>query len=133
MALVALALVVPAGLVAAPSERAQPESAQTIRVSSPDAAYPAAGICSEAIEDPVTIVVRGYGPSPRCVRLEPWDHVRLVNQTAALTATLGAISVELQPGEEFLFDGLAGAYLDAGVHVIRISIYDGSGPELWLV
>ena len=38
----------------------------------------------------------------------------------------------LEPGESVTFDQPFGDYLAPGVHTLAVSLYGGSGPQLWL-
>jgi hypothetical protein len=46
---------------------------------------------------------------------------------------VAGLTVDLAPGEATTIGPPFGTYLAPGVHTLHVSIYGGSGPQLWLV
>ena len=98
----------------------------------PDSQEPAAGICAEGEGAVVSVEINPDVPSPRCVQVNVGQRIRVLNRTdTAVELKLGYLSARVDPGAEYTFAPLAGAFLLPGVHVLHAAPY--SGPEIWLV
>jgi len=92
---------------------------------------PASGTCSEAQDDPVSIVL-GMDPSGlpmagRCIKINPSQRIKLINQSnGPINMLFGEYHIDLPVGSEILLDKPAGQYLALGVHFLNL------GPELWV-
>ena len=96
-----------------------------------DYQFPAAGICSNAEGDPTNIILGtdggGIPLAGRCLTVQPWQRIRLVNQANVPFAyKFGDFIFNLPIGGDLLLDKPVGQYLSAGVHTLP------RGPELWL-
>lgn len=118
-----------------------PPSGQTLGLAPADSALPAAGTCPTSPGPVVTVSLNGDTPDPRCVTVTGNQRLRLVNttnRTAGLPPTpttvtwAGFPSRDLSPGESTTYDLPFSAYLAPGVHDVHVSLYGGSGPEIWL-
>ncbi len=94
---------------------------------------PAAGVCGEAQGAEATVRVNRDVPSPRCQRVLPGQHLRIVNMTdRPVRAQLAQLDVTIAPGDAWADDRPFGTYLAPGVHVLALSAYAGGGAELWV-
>ena len=96
-----------------------------------DSDTPAAGICGDAQDDPVTIVLgtdsSGVPLAGRCITIDPAHRIRLVNQSGnPLDTNFAGYQINLPVGGEMLLDKPVGQYLALGVHFLPL------GPELWV-
>jgi peptidoglycan hydrolase-like protein with peptidoglycan-binding domain len=98
-----------------------------------EGATPTAGICGRAHGDEVTITLGSDVPSPRCVAVSPTQRLRVENGPLPATVELAGSTVDLAPGEAATIGPAFGDYLAPGVHTVHVSIYGGSGPEVWLM
>jgi hypothetical protein len=102
------------------------------QVAAPVSETPAAGICQPTEHEEVVITLAVDTAIPRCVVITPEQHLRIQNGPAETTVSLGAAAATLEPGESVTFDQRFGDYLAPGVHTLQVSLYGGSGPQLWL-
>lgn len=110
-------------------------SQRTAEAKAPaDSQSPAAGSCFTSSSSVVTIKINPDVPSPRCSKVTASQTLVLDNATGkTITATLGSKSLTIAPGQSGRITDQFGNYLQAGVHIIRTSVYGGgSGPEVWL-
>src|SRR5690242_8620057 len=109
---------------------ATPSATASATLVPADASQPAAGACSDASDSPAVITLMPDTPQPRCIRVTSPQKIEVKNDSGKpVDVTLGTFSAHVAPGESHLFDLEVGAYLAAGVHVMRVSIYAGSsGP-----
>jgi hypothetical protein len=104
--------------------------------------HPAAGVCAEvprtqgAIR---TVRIEPDVPDPRCSQVYPSQRLRIVNATndygqrgKTVAVQLADFRARLAPGKAKTFDASFGSYLAPGDHVVTVSVYGGSGPELLL-
>jgi hypothetical protein len=99
----------------------------------PDSALPAAGVCPLLTGKVASFGLNIDTPAPRCARVSPSQLLRVVNYTRArATFRFGGSKYSLEPGEGFTVGRPFGSLWLAGVHVLHTSLYDGSGPEIWL-
>jgi hypothetical protein len=104
--------------------------------------HPAAGACVEvprtqgAIR---TVRIEPDVPDPRCSQVYPSQRLRIVNATndygqrgKTVAVQLADFRARLAPGKAKTFDASFGSYLAPGDHVVTVSFYGGSGPELFL-
>jgi len=94
---------------------------------------PASGYCPVAVGEVATVrAVRSF-TSPRCQKVQPGQHLRIVNNTdQPVHAQLAYIDVTIAPGNEWADGRPFGTYLAPGVHSLALSAYAGGGAELWL-
>jgi peptidoglycan hydrolase-like protein with peptidoglycan-binding domain len=97
-----------------------------------EATTPAAGICGRADGAHATITLEPDVPRPRCVAVSPTQRLRVENGPLPATVELAGSTVDLAPDEGATIGPEFGTYLAPGVHTVHVSIYGGSGPELWL-
>lgn len=97
-----------------------------------ESATPAAGICPVATEAIATVTLGPGVPQPRCLVVSSEQRLRVVNGAEGATVRLGRITRVLAPGASTTFDVPLGDFLAPGVHTVGVSIYGGSGPQLWL-
>jgi hypothetical protein len=96
-----------------------------------DSDTPAAGICSNAEEDPVDIIL-GNDPSGlpiagRCIVINPVLRINLINQSnESFNITFAGYEINLPVGGEMLLDRPVGEYLATGVHYLPMA------PALWV-
>ncbi len=94
---------------------------------------PAAGVCGEAQGAEATVRVNRDVPSPRCQKVQPGQHLRIINATdRPVRAQLAYIDVTIAPGGEWADGRPFGTYLAPGVHSLTLSAYAGGGAELWV-
>jgi hypothetical protein len=94
---------------------------------------PASGYCSMAVGAAATVRVNSDTPSPRCQRVQPGQHLLIVNKTdRPVRARLAQFDVTIPPQGEQAIDQPFGTYLAPGVHTLALSAYAGGGAELWL-
>jgi len=94
---------------------------------------PASGYCPEAQGAEATVRVNSDTPSPRCQKVRPGQHLRIINATdRSVRARLAQIDVTIPPGGEWADDRPFGTYLAPGVHSLALSAYAGGGAELWV-
>lgn len=102
---------------------------------------PAAGECEDALDGPVAVVeLASDMPYPRCQVVRADQRLRVVNATGlegeaaqVVTVTLAGLAPRsLRPGQEVVIPAAFGDVLAPGVHRVGVSLYPGSGPELWL-
>jgi len=104
--------------------------------------HPAAGACAElprtqgAVR---TVRIEPDVPDPRCSQVYPSQRLRIVNATnhygqrgRTVAVRLADFRARLAPGKAKTFDASFGSYLAPGDHVVTVSVYGGSGPELLL-
>jgi peptidoglycan hydrolase-like protein with peptidoglycan-binding domain len=97
-----------------------------------EGATPAAGICDRSNDEETTFTLEPDAPRPRCVAVSPTQQLRVQNGPLPTTVELAGLTVDLRPGEAATIGPAFGAYLAPGVHTVHVSIYGGSGPQLWL-
>lgn len=96
-----------------------------------DSDTPAAGICGEPQDDPVSIVL-GLGPdglpkAGRCIVVNPAQRIKLINQSdGPFNIKFAEYMINLPLGNELILDQPVGGYLALGVHILPM------GPELWV-
>lgn len=96
-----------------------------------DSETPTAGLCDEAHEEPVSIVL-GLGPdgiplAGRCIQITPAQRIKLINQSnGPFNTQFGEYHIDLAVDSELLLDKPVGQYLAQGVHFLPM------GPELWV-
>jgi len=94
---------------------------------------PASGYCPVAVGEVATVRVNSDTPSPRCQKVQPGQHLRIVNNTdQPVRAQLAYIDVTIAPGDEWTSERPFGTYLAPGVHSLALSAYAGGGAELWV-
>jgi len=96
-----------------------------------DSDTPAAGICGEVQDDPVTIVLgidsSGLPLAGRCLIVSPSHRIKLVNQSDnSINTNFAGYKIDLSVGGEMLLDKPVNQYLALGVHFLPM------GPELWV-
>jgi hypothetical protein len=100
----------------------------------PDSQTPAAGTCAEPTEAVVEVVINPDVPSPRCTRVGRSQQLQVRNATdQEVMVALGNFSATLPPGGTAVSERPFGDYLEPGVHRMFATLYNGSGPEIWLV
>ncbi|HVT75553.1 MAG TPA: hypothetical protein VHD87_00875 [Acidimicrobiales bacterium] len=99
-----------------------------------DASTPAAGTCGNAPEGGAAVITLNPDvPSPRCVIVHSENQLTFVNNTdTAQTVDVGYDQATLQPHATHAFPQPVGDYWARGVHRVNMSLYNGSGPEVWL-
>jgi len=105
-----------------------------------DSRVPSAGVCARSVGSTVIIVINPDTSAPRCTFVRPDQQLKIVNASDSfgqpgqpIAVTLpGGLQRRIRVGGSILIDRPFGAYLAPGVHRMRISLYDGGGPELWL-
>ena len=106
-------------------------STATSEWATPVSQEPAAGICGSVDGPVVEFRIEPGIPDPRCARVEPDQHLKVVNKSdGPLDLTIGTYSSHLEPGGETVIDALFGDYLAPGVHLLHVP--PCCGPELWL-
>lgn len=99
----------------------------------PDSHQPAAGICAEASQAAVEIVLNPDVPAPRCAKVDPGQTLSVRNATdQEVHVTFAGRSATIAPGGTGGFDQPFGDYLQPGVHRVTASLYGSSGAEIWL-
>jgi hypothetical protein len=99
----------------------------------PDSQTPAAGVCAPATGQAVEVVINPDVPSPRCTQVTADQRLQVRNNTdQQVSVSFADFSATLAPGASQLFDRAFGDYLQPGVHGVDVSLYGGSGPEIWL-
>jgi hypothetical protein len=114
--------------------------ASTGELVPPDSDLPAAGICGSAPGGLAVVEANPDTPQPRCLVVRPDQRLEVVNASdrfrqpgSEITVTMPGFSPRtLAIGARTVFDRPFGAYLAPGVHQVRISLYPGSGADLWL-
>jgi hypothetical protein len=105
-----------------------------------DSDLPAAGSCGSAPGALAVVDANPDTPQPRCLVVRTDQRLEVVNTSdrfqqpgTEITVTMpGFPSRVLAIGASTVFDRPFGAYLAPGVHRLRISLYSGSGADLWL-
>jgi len=91
---------------------------------------PAAGICS-ASDAPIAEIDLGPDiPTPRCLAMSGAHWLRVVNDGGPTHITLGSWEVDLDAGATVTSPLPVGAYLDPGAHLLVVSRYGATGPDL---
>jgi hypothetical protein len=104
---------------------------------------PVAGICARQGGSLVTVYLdyaSGGTPDPRCSRVEPDQHLEVINRSNRSGNQGKRIIVTwppfgrraVAPGNAIVFTQDFGSYLAPGDHILAISIYGGSGAEIFL-
>ena len=79
----------------------------------------------------LTFTIREDIPDPRCMLFNPFQKLRVANQTGkTVRVSIGPFAVELAPGAAHLFDAPVGDYLLPGVH--QVQVQPCCSPALWL-
>lgn len=96
-----------------------------------DSGSPAAGICGDALDDPVNVTLgldaSGVPLAGRCIAIHPSQRIRLLNQSNGPFAIKFAdYIVNIPLGGDLLLDKPVGQYLALGVHFLPMA------PELWV-
>ena len=100
-------------------------------LATPVSQEPAAGICDGFDGPVVEFRIEPGIPDPRCARVRPDQHLKVVNKTdGPLDLMIGTYSSHLEPGGETVIDTPFGDYLAPGVHLLQV--LPCCGPELWL-
>ena len=98
-----------------------------------DSQAPAAGVCALTQDGYAVIELNPDVPSPRCTIVHSLDRIRLHNATdAEQTYDVGFGAGTLSPDELLTLGEELGTVWAKGVHVVKTSLYAGSGPEVWL-
>lgn len=100
-----------------------------------DSQAPSSGACNDILTGNIlTITLNTDAPVPKCTKVSANQQLKLVNSTGKdITITLGKYTnTPIPKGETYVFTDTFGAFLQKGVHVITISAYSSSNPEIWL-
>ena len=101
--------------------------------ATPEAEFPAAGICASFKEDTVRIEIRAWPdnvPDPRCVQVRAEQKLIIRNSApAAITFRLGMFQATIEPGSSYTVRQPFGEYLLPGAHSLHIEPY--GGPEIY--
>lgn len=105
-----------------------------------DTEKPSSSVCGTASGPFAVVETNPSAPAPRCVIVQPGQQLRVVNtsdrdESSGRTVTVTfadwpARTVRLHKATTFERD--FGDYLAPGVHDLRVSLYAGSGTEIWL-
>lgn len=106
----------------------------------PGAQHIVAGACPHAIGAYAVIEINPDTPAPRCEAVSAWQQLEIVNNTDGFGLKGKQVtvrwadypSVTIQPRHSVVFVGQFGTYLQGGDHGPAISLYGGSGPEIYL-
>ncbi len=101
--------------------------------STPTPTNPAAGICAHSETAIVDVTLLTDVASPRCVDLTGelrWLRIR--NDGPATHVSLGSLALDLAPGETVTTELPVRAYVDLGAHVLVVSRYGDTGPDIWV-
>jgi hypothetical protein len=106
----------------------------------PDAKHPASGICESSRGDVVVVTASPDTPAPRCAKVVGSQRLRVVNNSDTFGSPGQTITVrfadfaprELAIGATTTFERSFGSYLMLGDHFLHISLYGGSGAEIYL-
>jgi hypothetical protein len=104
-----------------------------------DGDTPAAGACGGA-DGYATVETNPDVPLPRCLIVTARQKLRVVNTSnrfgepgrSVLVTFAGFAPRRLAVGEATVFDRPFGEYLAKGVHTVHLSLFRGSGTEVWL-
>ncbi|MGA2910538.1 MAG: hypothetical protein ABSE04_01915 [Candidatus Microgenomates bacterium] len=98
-----------------------------------DSQAPAASSCNSVQGDVISVTLNPDVPNPRCVIISANQKLTLVNGTSQLISLdYDSYVSKISPGSNYTFPVVASLFLAPGVHVIKTSLYSGSGPEVWL-
>jgi hypothetical protein len=107
----------------------------THALATPDSIQPADGVCADV--QPGSIVTFTLGPDtpqPRCGKVLGKQDLRLVNVTGSVvTVSWDCCNYDIDPGAAKTHEPPFGVMLLFGVHQLHTSLYQGGGPEIWLV
>ena len=99
----------------------------------PDSGQPAAAACGPAPGAVAEVVLMPDVPAPRCLQVRADQSLRVRNDSGqAVDVTFAGASATVPDGGSQAFPRPFGEYLEPGVHVVAVSLYGGSGPEVWL-
>jgi hypothetical protein len=101
---------------------------------------PAAGACGGGANGYATVETNPDVPLPRCLIVTARERLRVVNTSnrfgqpgrPVLVTFAGFAPRRLAVGEATVFDRPFGEYLATGVHTVHLSLFRGSGTEVWL-
>ena len=114
------------------STKAPAETAEEYRAT-PEAEFPAAGICASFKEETIRVEIRawpGNVPDPRCIQVRAEQNLVIQNSApAAITFRLGTFHATIEPGGSYPIAQPFGEYLLPGAHSLRIEPY--GGPEIY--
>jgi hypothetical protein len=107
----------------------------THTLAEPDSTQPAAGICLDVQAGAVATFSLDFDtPDPRCGKVRADQRLRVLNTTgSSITVTFDGSDYRLQPSDSLTFTETFGEMWQPGVHDLHTSLYDGGGPEIWLV
>ncbi len=101
--------------------------------ATPEAEFPAAGICTSFNEETIQVEIRawpGNVPDPRCIQVRADQNLTIRNSApAAITFRLGMFHATIEPGSSFSIQQALGEYLLPGAHSLHIEPY--GGPEIY--
>ncbi|MGB7538735.1 MAG: hypothetical protein WBM17_09365 [Anaerolineales bacterium] len=101
--------------------------------ATPEAEFPAAGICASFKEATVRVAIRawpGNVPDPRCIQVRTDQNLIILNSAPeAITFTLGKYHATIEPGASYPIEPAFGEYLLPGAHSLHIEPY--GGPEIY--
>jgi hypothetical protein len=100
----------------------------------PDAQSPAAPVCPISAGSVVMVTINPDIPSPRCVKVLPDQTLTVTNRTdQTIELPLGRHTLKIPAGQTDSITEQFKAYLQPGVHTVKMPYYAGSGPAIWLV
>jgi hypothetical protein len=101
--------------------------------ATPEAEFPAAGICASFKEETIRVEIRawpGNVPDPRCIQVRAEQNLIILNSAPeAITFTLGKYRATIEPGASYTIQPAFGEYLLPGAHSLHIEPY--GGPEIY--
>ena len=101
--------------------------------ATPEADFPAAGICASFKEETIQVEIRAWPdnvPDPRCIQVRAEQNLIIRNSApAAITFRLGMFHATIEPGASHAIEPAFGAYLLPGAHSLHIEPY--GGPEIY--
>ena len=101
--------------------------------ATPEAEFPAAGICASFKEETIRVEIRAWPdnvPDPRCIQVRAEQKLIIRNSApAAITFRLGMFRGTIEPASSYTIELAFGEYLLPGAHSLHIEPY--GGPEIY--
>jgi hypothetical protein len=101
--------------------------------ATPEADFPAAGICASFTEETIRVEIRDWTdnvPDPRCIQVRAEQNLVIRNSAPeAITFALGKYHSMIEPGASYTIRPAFGEYLLPGAHSLHIEPY--GGPEIY--
>jgi len=117
-----------------PDENTGAANTAVSAIRNPDYATASSGTCAFQDGDTVVFEINSDVASPRCAFVLQDQKLGFANKTdTEIVFDFSRASFSIAPDEVERVEEAVGTYLAPGVHNVALPIYNGSGPEAWVL